>query len=113
MNTCYSRKCELGGSHRSHCSTRWCSVLLRVPDVHRFELEGNTILEQTVTCDKMWVHYFTPESKQSSMEWCHTGSPPPKKFKTQLSVDKIMASVFWDSGVSHVDFLPRVTTINA
>jgi hypothetical protein len=67
-----------------------------------------------MTCDKMWVYYFTPESKQSSMGWCYTVSPPPKKFKTQLSVGKIIASVFWDSeGVSRVDFLPHVTTINA
>jgi hypothetical protein len=32
-----------------------------------------------------WVHYFSPESKWSSMEWHHKGSPPPKNFKTQLA----------------------------
>jgi histone-lysine N-methyltransferase SETMAR len=48
------------------------------------------------------------------MEWCHKGSPPPKKFKTQLSAGNIMASVFWDSeGVIHVDFLQHDVTINA
>jgi hypothetical protein len=32
----------------------------------------------------MWVHYFTPESKLSSMEWHHKGSLPPKESKTQM-----------------------------
>jgi hypothetical protein len=40
-----------------------CQTLL-----HCFELEGNTFLEQIVTCDEMWVNYLIPESKQSSME---------------------------------------------
>jgi hypothetical protein len=40
-------------------------------------------------------------------------SPTPKTFKTQLSAGKIMASVFWDSGVIHVYFLPCGTKINA
>lgn len=66
------------------------------------------------TGGKQWVYNFTAESKQSSMGWYHTGSPWPKKFKTQLSVGKSKVSVFWDSEVvSHVDFLPRVTTNNA
>jgi hypothetical protein len=49
------------------------------------------------------------------MEWCHKGSPPPKKLKKkQPSAGKIMASVFWDSeGVIHVDFLPPHATVNA
>jgi hypothetical protein len=36
-----------------------------------------------------------------------------RTFKTQLSADKIMANVFWDSeGVIHVDFHPHGVTIN-
>jgi hypothetical protein len=31
------------------------------------DLKGNKFLEQLVTCDEMWVHYFTPLSKLSSM----------------------------------------------
>lgn len=67
-----------------------------VPAKHlcRFELEGNTFLEWTVACDEMLVLYFTPELKQSSMEWRYKGSPTLEKFKTQLSAGKIMASVF-------------------
>jgi hypothetical protein len=48
------------------------------------------------------------------MKWRHKGSPPPKKFKTQLSAGKIIASVFWNSElVIHFDFLPHGVTINA
>jgi hypothetical protein len=31
-----------------------------------FELEENTFL--IVPCDEIWVHYFTPQSRQSTME---------------------------------------------
>jgi histone-lysine N-methyltransferase SETMAR len=82
--------------------------------LQQFGLEGNTFPEQILMCDKIWVHYFTADSKQSSMEQCHKGSPSPKKLKTHLSDGKIMASVVWNSeGVIHIDFLPHGVTINA
>jgi hypothetical protein len=81
--------------------------------VQWFELEGDAFPEQMVICDVMWLH-STEEPSQSSMEWCHKGFPPPKKFKTKLSAGKIVTSVFWDSeGVIHVDFLPHGIKINA
>ena len=40
------------------------------------------------------------------------GSPRPKKFKTQLSAGKVMATVFWDAqGVIILDFLAKKSTI--
>lgn len=81
-------------------------VVVPAKHLHWFELKGNKFLEQTVTCDETLVHCFTPESKQSSMAWHHKGSPTPKKFKTQLSADVIMGSVFWDSEEVTVEFLP-------
>ena len=40
------------------------------------------------------------------------GSPRPKKFKTQLSAGKVMATVFWDAqGVIMLDFLAKKSTI--
>ncbi len=37
-----------------------------------------------------------------------------KKFKSQPSAGKLMATVFWDaSGVIHIDFLERGATINS
>ena len=40
------------------------------------------------------------------------GSPRPKKFKTQSSAGKVMATVFWDEkGVIVLDYLPKRATI--
>jgi len=33
-----------------------------------------------------------PESKLESMQWKHVDSPPPNKFRTQLSAGKVMAT---------------------
>jgi hypothetical protein len=52
-------------------------------------------------------------SKRSSMQWCHPGSPKPKKAKAMFSAGKVMATTFWDSGVLYVDFLTEHHTINA
>ena len=41
-------------------------------------------------------------------------SPRTKKFKTSISVKKIMVSIFWDrKGILLVDFMPPGATINA
>jgi hypothetical protein len=67
-----------------------------------------------VTCDKTWVHYFTPESKRARKQCKHTHSPPPKKAKAIFSAGKIMATVIWDSkGIIHLNFLTGQKTINA
>jgi len=81
----------------------------------QYKQEGDFFfLDSTVTTDKTWVHYFTPESKCSSMQWRHPGSPKPKKAKTTFSAGKVMAIIFWDSkGVLYVDFLTQRRTINA
>ena len=40
------------------------------------------------------------------------GSPPPKKFRTQPSASKVMATVFWDSkGVILIDYKPAGTSV--
>ena len=67
-----------------------------------------------MTTDETWAHYFVPESKHSSMQWHHPGSPKPEKTKTTFSAGKVMATMFWDSkGVLYVDFLTERRTINA
>jgi len=67
-----------------------------------------------VTGDETWGFHHTPESKQQSLQWCHTHFPRTKKFKTSISVKKIMVSVFWDrKGILLVDFMPPGITINA
>jgi len=67
-----------------------------------------------MTTDEMWVHYFTPKSKRSSMQWHHPGSPKSKKSKTTFCAGKVMATIFWDSkGVLYVDFLTVCRKINS
>ena len=81
----------------------------------RYEQEGDFFfLDSIVTTDETWVLYFTPESKRSSMQWRHPGSPKPKKAKTTFFAGKVLATIFWDSeGVLYVDFLTERRTINA
>ena len=63
-------------------------------------------INQNVTKDETWVHHFDPESKMQSKQWKHTGTSPPKTFKTVHSAGKAMASIFWDSqGVIMIDYL--------
>ena len=47
-----------------------------------------------------------------SRQWVGPGSPRPKKFKTQPSAGKVMATVFWDTqGVIMLDFPAKKSTI--
>ena len=90
----------LGCTWRNHCC--------------RGTSRKGTFLDFIVTTDETWVRYFTPESKRSSMQWRHAGSPKPKKAKTTFPSGKVMATIFWDSkGVLYVDFLTERRTINA
>ena len=65
-----------------------CSALLK-----RFRPKDDFLLH-LVTVDETWVHYYEPENKAQSCQWIGPGSPRPKKFKTQPSAGKVMATVF-------------------
>ena len=82
-----------------------CSSLLK-----RFRSKDEFLL-RLVTVEETWVHYYEPENKAESRQWVGTGSPRPKKFKTQPSAGKVMATVFWDAkGVIILDCLPKRST---
>ena len=84
-----------------------CSALLK-----RFRSKEDDFLSRLVTVDETWVHYYEPENKAQSRQWVGPGSPRPKKFKTQPSAGKVMATVFWDAqGVIMLDFLAKKSTI--
>ena len=77
-----------------------CSALLK-----HFRSKDDFLL-RLVTVDEIWVHYYEPENKAQSRQWVGPGSPRPKKFKTQPSAGKVMATVFWDAkGIIMLDFL--------
>lgn len=69
-------------------------------------------LARLVTLDETWLYFYDPETKEQSKEWRHSGSPRPKKVRTQKSTKKVMASVFWDKdGIIMVDYLADGTCI--
>lgn len=113
---------ELG--YRKVCA-RWVPRLLTVDQklnrfqvcerlLARFREEGDPFLSHIVTCDETWVHHYTPESKQASMEWRKKGEPGPVKAKSRLSAGKVLATVFfYQRGLLYLDFLHERRTINA
>ena len=44
-----------------------------------------------MTLNETWVHYYEPENNAQSRRWVRPG---PKKFKTQSSAGKVIATVF-------------------
>lgn len=61
-----------------------------------------------------WIHYFTPESNRQSADWTKRDKPDLKRPKTQQSVDKVMASVFWDAnGILFINYVKMGRTINS
>ncbi|GFW14074.1 HTH_48 domain-containing protein [Trichonephila clavipes] len=64
--------------------------------LQRYHGDGNEFLDIIVTGNETWISNFTPETKQQSMHWRHSGSPVRTKFKQMLSVQKVMCTVFWD-----------------
>jgi len=48
------------------------------------------------------------------MEWRHSGSLRPQKFRVQKSAGKVLASIFWDQdGILPIHYLLNGQTINA
>jgi len=67
-----------------------------------------------VSMDETWLYHYDPETKQQSVEWRHSGSPHPKKFRVQKSAGKVLASIFWDEdGILLIAHLSKGQTINA
>jgi len=83
-------------------------------DLEFFRRDPNDFLLQLLTMDETWLYHYDLETKQQSMEWWHSSSPRPKKFRVQKSVGKFFASIFCDQdGILLVDYLPKGQTINA
>ena len=65
-----------------------CRALLK-----RFRSKDYFLL-RLMTVDETWVHYYRPENKATSHQWVEPRPPRPKKFQTQPSAGKVMATVF-------------------
>ena len=78
----------------------------------RFRSKEDDFISRLVTVDETWVHYFEPVNKAQSRQTVGPGSPRPKKFKTQPSAGKMMATIFWDAqSVIMLDFLAKKSTM--
>ena len=76
----------------------------------RFRSKEDDFLSCLATVDETWIHYYEPENKAQSRQ--SVRPKRPKKFKTQPSAGKVMATVFWDAqGVIMFDFLAKKSTI--
>ena len=77
-----------------------------------FRSKEDDYLSRLMTVDETWVHYYEPENKAQSRQSVGPGSLRPKKFKTQPSAGKVMATVFWDAqGIIMLDFLAKKSII--
>ena len=92
----------------SKVSARWVPRNLTMQDRQQRVDSSQELLEvyyantedfhtRLVTGDETWLHCWDSDTKKRVMQWKHPGSPPPKKFCTQPSASKVMATVFWDS----------------
>ena len=61
------------------------------PVLEFFWRNPNDFLSRLVTMEETWLYHYDPEPKQQSMEWRHSGSPRPKKFRVQKFDGKVLA----------------------
>ncbi len=97
-----------------HPKTCFQSALEFLPLYNR---RGNALLNQIVTSNETWVHYWMSETKQASLQWKGKGKgkgeKTPRKFKTHPSVGKVMVSVFWDNkGILQAEYFPKTQNVN-
>jgi len=79
-----------------------------------FPRDPNNFLSRLVTIDENWLYHYDSETKQQSVDWRHSGSPRPKKFRVRKSAGKVLASIFWDQdSIILIDYLPKGQTTNA
>jgi len=75
-----------------HDRARRVTTSQEIVDV--FESDPVKFVQQIITEDEMWVHYWDLESKVESMQWRHASFHPPRKFRTLPSARKLMATIF-------------------
>jgi len=61
-----------------------------------FRRDPNDFLSRVVSKKETWLYHYDPETKQQSLEWRHSGSPRPRKFRVQKSAGKVLTWIFLD-----------------
>ena len=63
--------------------------------------------------DETWIHHFSPEPNWPSAEWTAAGESHLKWPKTQTSVGKVLASIFWDAqAMLFINYFEKGIAIN-
>ena len=76
-----------------------------------FRHNADDFLRRYITVDETWIHHYTPETKQQSIQ-AFEGERALKKAKTVKSASKVMATIFSDArGISYTDYLEKGQTI--
>ena len=47
--------------------------------LERFNKNKTDLLLRFITMDEIWIHHYTPESKQQAKQWTEAGCSAPKK----------------------------------
>ena len=81
--------CEVG-PEMAECRSKTSKVPVVWANLEFFRHDANYFLPRLITVDETWLYHYDPETKQQSMEWRHSGSPSPKKFRVQKPLEK-----FW------------------
>jgi len=56
--------------------------------------------------EETWLYHYDPETKQQSVEWWHSGSPHPEKFRVQKFAGNFLATIVWDQeNILLIDYL--------
>ena len=88
---------------------QWCQLSEQILEF--FRRDPNDFLLRLVTMDETWLYHYGPDSKQQTVEWRHSGSRRPQKFRVQKSAGKVLS--FWDQdSILLIDYLPKGQTIN-
>ncbi len=70
-------------------------------------------LDKIITCDEMWVHHITHDSKRASMTWKHLTFTQVKKFRQMLFLKKVLVSIYGDGcSVLLTEFIYYGQTMN-
>jgi len=79
----------------------------------RYHREGDGRFSHIVTGDETWVSHITPESKQQSLHWKHTGLPKTKSSSRLLNKEDHVHRILGQPRCCLGLFLPQGTTINS
>jgi hypothetical protein len=61
--------------------------------LEHFNKNKTDFVRRFITMGEIWVHRYTPESKQQSKQWTEASCSAPKKTRSVQSAGKVMGSV--------------------